>query len=121
MALHNHSTQLDVSSSVHRFLQSLGEITKPQDAWWDLRAAMHILSPQGKLIVIQMADTNPHAEEHTNPQKTFDLMDIPSDWQRNLGKVLLQEKKPFLIFHPGEEIENLYLWQLSSETKKVLS
>lgn len=37
---------------------------------------------------------------HIPLQKTFDLTDFPSEWQRNLGKVLLQKKKKktFLLF-----------------------
>jgi len=51
----------------------------------------------------------------------FDFTDFPSDWQRNLGKVLLQKKKSFLIFNPGEEVKIPHLRRLSSEMKKVLS
>lgn len=48
-------------------------------------------------------------------------MDFPLDWQRNLGKVLLQKKKAFIIFNPGGEIKIPHLSWLLSEVKKVLS
>lgn len=54
-------------------------------------------------------------------QKAVDSVGFPSDRQRNLGKVLLQKEKTFLIFNLGEETKIPLLRWLSSEMEKVLS
>lgn len=101
MVLHKHNTQLDVSSSVHRFLQSLGEVTKPQVKMLDgtLRAAMHTLPPQGKLILIQMADTDPHEEEHTWPyRRPLTSWTFHQTGKETWERCFFRRKNPFLFF-----------------------
>lgn len=74
--------------------------TTSKHAWWDFRVTMHTLSPQGKLILIQMADTDPHAEEHTyryrRPLISWTFHQTGKEtWERSFFR---RKKKTFLLF-----------------------